>query len=461
MEKDRKKIWSIALGELEVVISKANFQTWFSGTFIFEFKNGILTVGVRSIFIEDYLKKHYIKDIKSAVEKQLSEPIKEIKFKVASELGKDQIKDRKTKVIHNPVDNSDTFSHSGQPVDNSQNKDLKISYAFENFIVGSSNQLANAAARSAAQKPGKNYNPLFIYGDPGLGKTHLAQAIGNFAVSKNPKTKVIYASCETFTNEYINSVRGGKAKEFKDHYRNIDILIIDDIQFLSNKEGTQEEFFHTFNHLHQKNKQIVLTSDCPPKEIKGLEKRLISRFEWGMVADIQPPDFEMRSAILRMKCQENNKQIDDDILEFIAKNITSSIRELEGTLNKLFAHIDLINEKPSLAMAEKVLADSINSSSKRQTISAEKVLKIVQKFYNVPVEDIISTRRNKEVIKPRHVAMYILYNIVGLSFPEVGKTMGGKDHSTVMHGCKAVTKDLGNSKQLKDELEMLKEMIFE
>lgn len=461
MEKNLEKIWSVALGELEVVISKANFQTWFKSTFILDYKKGVFTVGVPSFFIEDYLRKHYIKEIKNALAKQTNDPIDDIKFKVASSTTKLEEPAKIPVVIHTPVDNSGDNSQDEKPVENPENSYLKNSYTFENFIVGSSNQLANAAAQASAQKPGKSYNPLFIYGDPGLGKTHLAQAIGNFAISKKPKTKVVYVSCETFTNDYIDSVRGGKAKEFKDRYRNIDILIVDDVQFLGTKEGTKEEFFHTFNHLHQKNKQIVLTSDRPPKEIKGLEKRLISRFEWGMVADVQSPDYEMRLAILKMKCLEHKKKIDDDILEFIAKNVSSSIRELEGTLNKLFAHIDLINEKPTLSMAEKVLSSTISQSAKRQVVSAEKVLKTIQKFYNVSIDDIVSSRRNKEVIKPRHVAMYILYNIVGLSFPEVGRELGGKDHTTIMHGCKAVNKDMGNSKQFKDEVEMLKEMIFE
>ncbi|MEI8060935.1 MAG: chromosomal replication initiator protein DnaA [Candidatus Berkelbacteria bacterium] len=461
MEKDLQKIWSVALGELEVVISKANFQTWFAGTFILDFKKGVFTVGVPSFFIEDYLRKHYVKEIKNALTKQLKEPIEEIKFKVASTSTKAEKPTDVPVVIHRPVDNSSENTDYEMPVDNKENGYLKNSYTFENFIVGSSNQLANAAAQASAQKPGKSYNPLFIYGDPGLGKTHLAQAIGNYAISQKPKTKVVYVSCETFTNDYIDSVRGGKAKEFKDRYRNIDILIVDDVQFLGNKEGTKEEFFHTFNHLHQKNKQIILTSDRPPKEIKGLEKRLISRFEWGMVADIQLPDYEMRLAILKMKCQEHKKNIDNEILEFIAKNISSSIRELEGTLNKLFAHMDLINEKPSMAVVEKLLSSEVSHSTKRQVVSAEKVLKTIQKFYNISIDDIVSSKRNKEVIKPRHVAMYILYNIVGLSFPEVGRELGGKDHTTIMHGCKAVNKDMGNSKQFKDEVEMLKEMIFE
>ncbi|MFA5158435.1 MAG: chromosomal replication initiator protein DnaA [Patescibacteria group bacterium] len=461
MDKNLEKIWSTALGELEVVISKANFQTWFKSTFILDYKKGVFTIGVPSFFIEDYLKKHYVKEIKNALSKHADEPIEEIKFKVSTK-GKSAEKNSKIPaVIHNPVDNSEVINSRSQPVDKPKNDSLNDDYTFESFIVGSSNQLANAAARAAAQKPGKSYNPLFIYGDPGLGKTHLAQAIGNEALEKKPKTKVLYATCEAFTNEYIDSVRGGRAKDFKDHYRNVDVLIIDDIQFLGNKEGTKEEFFHTFNHLHQKHNQIVLTSDRPPKEIKGLEKRLISRFEWGMVADIQSPNYEMRLAILKDKCAIAGKDINDEILEYIAKNIDSSIRELEGLLNKLFAHIDLIGEPASLATAEKVLSESINRSGKRQIISADKVMKAIEKFYNIEIEDLVSKKRNKEVIKPRQIAMYLLYNIVGMSYPDVGQELGGKDHSTIMYGCKSISKEINSSKQLKDEIELLKETIFE
>ncbi|MCX6810230.1 MAG: chromosomal replication initiator protein DnaA [Candidatus Berkelbacteria bacterium] len=461
MEKDLEKIWQTVLGELEVVLSKPNFTTWFKDTFIYDYKKGIYTIGVRSFFFEDTLKKKFSKEIRAALQKQSIEPIEEIKFKVASLSTKTEKPVDKSVVIHSPVDNSGDYSQGGKPVDNPKNDSLKEYYTFENFIVGASNQLAHAAAQASAKKPGKSYNPLFIYGQPGLGKTHLAQAIGNFALSKNPRIKVLYATCETFTNDFIDAVRSGKAKDFKDRYRNVDILIIDDIQFLGTKEITKEEFFHTFNHLHQKNKQLVLTSDRPPKELKGLEKRLITRFEWGMVADIQAPNYETRLAILKEKCQEHGKIINEEILEFIAKNINDSIRELEGALTKLLAHIDLINEVPSVSMAERILSDNFSRNSKKQIVPIDKVIKAIQKFYNISFDDIVSKRRNKEIIKPRHMTMYILHHIIGMSFPDIGRELGGKDHTTIMHGCKSITKDINNSKQIKDELELLKESIFE
>lgn len=461
MEKDLDKIWQTALGELEVVISKANFQTWFRGTFIDSYKKGVFTVGAPTIFIEDYLKKKYIKEIKNALQKQVDDPIKEIKFRVATRQEKSTKPVENSEVIHRPVDNSSTYPQVDKLVENSKNESLKERHTFENFIVGSGNQLAHAAAKSVADKPGKSYNPLYVYGDSGLGKTHLIQAVGNGVMNKKPRAKVLYVSCETFTNDYIDSVRVGKAKDFKDRYRGVDVLIVDDIQFLGKMDKTQEEFFHTFNHLHQKDKQVVLASDRPPKDIKGLEKRLQTRFEWGMVADIQPPDFETRCAILRSKASERNFVLDEDVISYIANNIKSNIRQLEGALTKLYAYCDVSNETPSLAMAEKILGEIINSDQKRQAVSSEKVLKAVQKFYHVSIEDIVSHKRNQEVIKPRHVAMYLLKNVVNLSFPDIGRELGGKDHSTCMNGNKKIEAEIATKKQVRDEIELLKESIFE
>lgn len=460
MSEDLEKIWQKALGELEVVLSKANFTTWFRGTFILEKKKGIFTIGVPTFFIEDWLSKKYIKEIKTALQKQVGDEISEIRFKVATSPKLDTKKPEKEKVIHSPVDNSEKKIQEEKTVEKVKNDSLNDYYVFSNFVVGTSNQLAHAAAKSVSKKPGKSYNPLFIYGDSGLGKTHLIQAIGHEAITNNPKTKVLYVSCETFINDFIDSVQGGKARDFKNLYRNVDILLIDDIQFLGGKEQTQEEFFHTFNHLHQKNKQVVLTADRIPKEIKGLEKRLITRFEWGMVADIQMPDFETRRAILQSKCQEKEVNIDDDVINYIAENIESNIRELEGALTKVFAFCELTNESPSMSIVEKVLSESVQRGHKRQVISSEKVLKVIEKFYNVSIDDISGKKRNRELIKPRQISMYLLKNMVGLSYPEIGRELGGKDHTTVMYGCKMISKDISSSAKIKDEIELIKEYIL-
>lgn len=460
MPQDLDKIWQKALGELEVVLSKANFTTWFRGTFILEKKKGIFTIGVPTFFIEDWLSKKYIKEIKTALQKQVDDEISEIRFKVATPPKSDAKEPEKEKVIHNPVDNSEKKIQEEKTVEKVKNDSLNDYYVFSNFVVGTSNQLAHAAAKSVSKKPGKSYNPLFIYGDSGLGKTHLIQAIGHEAIINSPKTKVLYVSCETFINDFIDSVQGGKARDFKNLYRNVDILLIDDIQFLGGKEQTQEEFFHTFNHLHQKNKQVVLTADRIPKEIKGLEKRLITRFEWGMVADIQMPDFETRRAILQSKCQEKDINIDDDVINYIAENIESNIRELEGALTKVFAFCELTNESPSMSIVEKVLSESVQRGHKRQVISSEKVLKVIEKFYNVSIDDISGKKRNRELIKPRQISMYLLKNMVGLSYPEIGRELGGKDHTTVMYGCKMISKDISSSAKIKDEIELIKEYIL-
>jgi len=465
MEKDLEKIWFLALGELEVVISKANFQTWFRKTFIYDYKKDVFTIGVPTIFIEDYLKKHYLKEIKNALQKQIGEPIIEIKFKVSSPAKNFVGPVDKLEVIHRPVDNFGSYPQVEKPVDNSikraKNESLNERYIFDNFIVGPSNQLAHAAAKSIVEKPSKTYNPLYIYGDSGLGKTHLLQAVGFGFMERQKKTKVLYVSCETFTNDYIESVRAGKAKEFKDRYRNIDILIVDDIQFLGKMDKTQEEFFHTFNHLHQKNKQVVLASDRPPKAIKGLEKRLQTRFEWGMVVDIQAPDFETRCAILRSKCQERRFPLDEDVITFIARNITSDIRQLEGALTKLSAYCELTKEKTSLAVVEKILAEVVARNQTRRIVSVDKILKAVHKFYQVPVDDLVNKKRNKQITKPRQVAMYLVKTITGLSFPNIGDEFGGRDHTTILYGYKIIKRKVVNSKSMRDEIELLKEMIFE
>ena len=460
MSQELEKIWQKALGELEVVLSKANFTTWFKDTFILERKKGVFTIGVPTFFIEDWLSKKYIKEIKTALQKQVDEEILDVNFRVATKKISTKDSAPEEKVIHRAVDNLQQNKASEKTTEKVKNDSLNNYYVSSNFVVGTSNQLAHAAAKSVSEKPGRNYNPLFIYGDSGLGKTHLIQAIGHQAIEMNPKTKVLYVSCETFINDFIDSVQSGKARDFKNHYRNVDILLIDDIQFLGGKEQTQEEFFHTFNHLHQKNKQVVLTADRTPKEIKGLEKRLITRFEWGMVADIQIPDFETRRAILQSKCEEKKIIISDEVINYIAENVESNIRELEGALTKVFAFCELTNEPPSLATVEKVLSEVVSKGHRKQVISSDKVLKVVEKFYNVSIEDISSKKRNREIIRPRQVSMYLLKNVVGLSYPEIGRELGGRDHTTIIYGCKEISKDLSSSNKIKDEIELLKQYIF-
>lgn len=462
---DLVEIWQNALGELQVALSRANFATWFKNTFIYDFKKGNFTIGVPSIFYEVFLKNHYLKEITKALQNQIGETVVGIKFKIATPSPEQVVIIEKNKIIHRAVnkpeekiyENSQKFSPQSLPKNSTLNED----YKFDNFVVGPSNQVAHAAAKAVSQKPGQSYNPLYIYGDSGLGKTHLMQAIGQSFLEKNPDKIVLYVTSETFINDFINAVQSGsgRAKDFKDRYRNVDILLIDDIQFLAGKETTQDEFFHTFNHLYQNKKQVVLTSDRYPKDINGLEKRLQTRFESGMVADISFPDLETREAILRQKAKNQGKNIDSKVMTFIAQNVQSSIRELEGSLTKIIATCELshkeINEENTVEILKGII------EKKKQIVTPELIIREVHKYYSIPVEDLLGKKRVKEIVVPRQVAMYLLRHEANLSFPDIGKCMGGKDHSTIMHGVKKIEGDVSQNPIIKEDLANLKEKIFQ
>lgn len=456
---DKAKVWQSALGELEISISKANFTTWFKNTFILDYKNGVFTIGVPTFFVEDWLNKKYLNKIINVLSKHADNKNITVKFKVASP-PPDQIFDfGKKEVIHRAVDNQGTNKKRVEKQSLPSNPTLNSYYQFLNYVVGSSNQLAFAAAEAVSKTPGSVYNPLFIYGESGLGKTHLMQAIGNALVQKDEDTRVLYVSSETFVNDFITAVEAGsgKAKDFKNRYRNVDVLLIDDIQFLSGKESTQEEFFHTFNHLHQKNKQVVLTADRVPNAISGLENRLKTRFEGGMVADIQMPDLETREAILRQKAKKNNISITDEVINYIADNIKSSVRELEGALTKIIALCDLKQSEPSLELVNQILGDIIEE--KRSIITPDLIIREASKYYRVPIEDIMSRKRTKDLVLPRQVIMYLLRHEISLSFPEIGREMGGKDHTTIMHGCKKMEKEINKNIRLKNMISEIKNKI--
>lgn len=456
---DLNELWRNILGELQVTLSKANFETWFKNTFIYEAKKDVFTIGVPSFFIEDWLKRKYLKEIQKAFANQTSQANPVIKFKIATPSPEQIITFEKNKLIHKPVDKPEATKEKVVTLQLPKNSTLNDSYVFENFVIGPSNQLAHAAALAVSNKPGARYNPLYIYGDSGLGKTHLMQAVGNEILKKNPETKILYVSTETFINDFIQAVGSGfgKAKDFKNRYRNVDILLIDDIQFLSAKEGTQDEFFHTFNHLHQNKKQVILTSDRTPKDIKGLEDRLKTRFEGGMVCDISKPDLETREAILRQKAKNLDQNIDNEVITYIADNITSSIRELEGALNKVVATCELTDEIPTKEKAAQVLANIIEE--KQSVLTSDLVIREIHKYYRLPVEDLLGPKRHKELVAPRHVTMYLLRHECNMSFPEIGRIMGGKDHSTIMHGCKKIESSISKDFKLKEDLSIIKDRI--
>lgn len=454
---DLTTIWKTALGELEIVVSKPNFSTWFKETFIFQVDRGLVVIGVRNSFAIDWLTKYYKEHILKTLQKLIPDAeLTEIKFKVSPPNSQTNIifELPKTNSEIEEIKINEIISHSDRP----DNPILNSKYSFDKFIVGTHNRLAHAASLAVASEPGKRHNPLFVYGGVGLGKTHLIQAIGNEILAKNPKTQIIYAPCERFANEFIHAIQTKRTEEFKKKYRNVDLLLIDDIQFLSGKEGTQEEFFHTFNALHQTNRQIILTSDRMPQAIPELESRLSSRFIWGMVVDIKSPDLETRAAILKQKCLEKGTKLDDNIIEFLAQTIQNNVRELEGALNRIIAHLELERIEPTLPVIRQILAD--HQSQKGSGLTCSKIFGIITGYYGLSNEEILNSRRTKEVVHPRQVLMYILRHELGYSYPQIGRELAGKDHTTIMHGVLKIEKELIRNAQLQQELADLKDQIY-
>ena len=344
-----------------------------------------------------------------------------------------------------------------QPYGNS-NSTLNPKYTFDSFVVGNNNRFAHAAALAVAESPAASYNPLFIYGGVGLGKTHLMHAIGNEILRRNRNSNILYVTSEKFTNQLINAIKDNKNDQFRNTYRNIDVLLIDDIQFIAGKERIQEEFFHTFNALHESGKQIILSSDRPPKDIQLLEDRLKSRFEWGLIADISNPDYETRLAILRKKAQLDNIIIDDDILANIANRIDSNIRELEGTLNKLIAKASLTNSSITMEMAERAINDIVAQQEK--VISAEFVQETVAKYFNINAKDLKGSKRSNDIAFPRQIAMFLCRNVAQMSLPQIGKDFGKRDHTTVMHACNKIEKEIKENSNTKLIVESVKNILL-
>jgi len=337
---------------------------------------------------------------------------------------------------------------------------LNPRYTFNSFVVGKTNELANAAAMAVAKAPGRTYNPLFIYGGVGLGKTHLMQAIGHRVLESAANKKILYVNCEKFTNDFIKSIQSGTVDDFKRFYRTPDLLLIDDVQFLAGKEGTQEEFFHTFNALHQENKQIVVTSDRPPKAIPALEERLISRFEWGLITDIGTPDFEMRLAILENKCREKNIQLESDVLHYIANNVASNIRELEGALNKILALVEVHKMMPSLDNVKKSLTSWTTNGSKKKAITAKTILTTICDFFDITLTDLVGACREKKLVVPRQIAMYLMREELKSSFPGIGQEMGGRDHTTAMHAYAKISREAENDEKIRQDVSMIKQRLY-
>ena len=440
------KIWDRALGFIEARMGKEVVETWFQPIQLGEISESRVIIIVPNKFFGEWLGRNYKKLIGEAIGSanglQGGKDL-EIVF-IVGEQGN-------LPVAPNPI-------LSGQlPIQGRPRRQLpNPKYTFENFVVGASNQFAHAASLAVAESPAKSYNPFFIYGGVGLGKTHLLNSIGNFVVQKSD-FRIAYVTTEQFTNEVINSIRYDKMIDLRRRYRNIDMLLIDDIQFLAGKERTQEEFFHTFNTLYEARKQIVLSSDRFPKEMPSMEERLRSRFEWGLIADLQPPDVETRIAILRKKSEEEGITIGDEVVQLLAENLKSNIRELEGALIRLGAYATLTGKVITTEMAKTILRDLLGT--KKKFITLEDVQEVVAGRFNVKISELKSKRRTKTLVHPRQIAMFLARELTDSSFPEIGREFGGKDHTTIIHACRQIEKSLGEDATLRTTIESLKDEI--
>ena len=419
-----KNVWADILSQVETKINRHSFYTWFKPTKFLRETDRELTICVPNGLFRDWLTKHYGGVIGEAVA-ELDREGTRIVFVTKDE----EVKTKKTTTPSSSPSNSK--ESSSQP-----SRGLSSRYTFDSFIVGPSNQFAHAASQAVAEAPSRSYNPLFLYGGVGLGKTHLMHAIGQYLKEHSPVLKLTYISSERFMNEMINAVRYDRVLEFRERYRSMDVLLVDDIQFLAGKVGTQTEFFHTFNALHDSQKQIVISSDCPPNEIPTLEERLRSRFEWGLIADIQPPDLETKVAILKRKAEAEAIPLPDDVALYIAGRIKSNVRELEGSLIRLIAYASLTGTEISLSLAEEVLRDLIERED--QTVTIEMVQKFIASYYRLKVTDLKSRNNAKSITLPRQIAMYLSKSLTNASLPQIGKSFGGKHHSTVIHSIRKI-----------------------
>lgn len=447
-EKDRNinSIWSRLIPALEKSLNKPIYEALISSTKPLTVENNKLKVAVPNDVVKDWLSKHCVTLMEQEV-KSFDTEINKVEFVVgAADLFTTPMLERESFQTEKAIIPSNPF--------------LNPRYTFETFVIGHGNRFAHAASLAVAEAPAKAYNPLFLYGGVGLGKTHLMQAIGHHVNNANARSKILYISSETFMNELINSIRDDKTLKFRNKYRNIDVLLVDDIQFLAGKEATQEEFFHTFNALYEAGKQIVLSSDRPPKEIPTLEERLRSRFEWGLTADIQSPDYETRIAILKKKAELSELKLPDEILSYIASKVVSNIRELEGALIRVIAFAGLNTCEITTALIDSVLKDIFSPVKAGQSgLSIDFIKKATAEYYNIRIDDLSAKTRTKEIANARQIAMYLAREITEASLPKIGEEFGGRDHTTVMHACKKIKIDIKKDPNIKEALKNITEKI--
>jgi chromosomal replication initiator protein len=450
---DAKQVWRAALGELQISLSPANFETWLKDTALIEIDDDRYRIAAPNGFARDWLDNRYRTLISQTLARVVGHSV-QVEFVVHDAPGPAPAQTHaQAPVGEDAEDHLPPSSTTGNTVN------LNGRYSFNNFIVGSANRLAHAAALSVAERPGHAYNPLFLYGGVGLGKTHLMHALGNAVATKFPRKRILYATSEKFTNDFINSIREQKMEDFRSRYRRIDVLLIDDIQFIAERERTQEEFFHTFNAVHEAGKQVVLSSDRPPKAITTLEERLRSRFEWGLIADLGPPDLETRIAILRSKAEDQLNLIPADVIEFIARKVVSNVRELEGALNRVVAYASMSGMPINIELASAVLSNVMYNPKKR-SITPQKIVRAVADYYGVNLDQLRSSKRDKAIVVPRQIAMFLIREETDISLLRIGAELGGRDHSTVLHACDKIAKALNDNDEMRREISAVREMIY-
>lgn len=456
---DTGSLWQAVLGEIELGITRGNYVTWFKNTRLLRIKDNIAVVGAPNIFIKQQLERKFNSLITETLAKNGVNPEKvEYKILPASSLHR-KVEDE-TMILSHPGSRTGTVTRSSaitSSLTHTYRQGLNERYTFENFIVGSGNELAYAACQAIAANPGAKYNPLFLYGGVGIGKTHLIQAVGNAVAANRKGAHAVYVSTEQFVQEFLDAIRYKKNTDFAGYYRSADVLIIDDVQFIAGKEKTQEEFFHTFNALHQANKQIIISSDTRPKDIPTLTDRLRSRFEWGMAIDMQAPDFETRCVIIQSKAQGHGIQLPNDVTEHLAGYVQNNIRELEGALNQLIAFCDMRGLAPTLEITVALLG---NQKSRPKHISPRQVVERTARHFHIPLDEILGPKRDKEIVVPRQIAMYILRSELHLSFPKIARELGRKDHTTAIHSVEKIEKEQAFDSDVRAAIADIKERLY-
>ena len=456
-------LWQTVLGEIELTVSRGAYVTWFKNTRLLRYKDGVLVIGVPNVFIKQQMERKYTQMVTEVLIKNGVSPDR-LEFKIHSSITIPKKTEEETIILSSQSEsqNQGTTTTAKQTrgagtLTHNYRQGLNERYTFDNFIVGSGNELAYAACQAIAGSPGTKYNPLFLYGGVGLGKTHLIQAVGNAIIKNNKGAHIVYVSIEQFVQEFLDAIKFKKNTDFAGYYRNADVLIVDDIQFIAGKEKTQEEFFHTFNALHQANKQIIISSDKPPRDIPTLEDRLRSRFAMGMSIDMQIPDFETRCVILQTKANAHNLELAQPVVEYLSNLVQSNIRELEGALNQLLAFCEMRGLQPDLGIATALLG---SAKTRPKHISAKQIIERCAKHFQIPLEEMLGPKRDKDIVVPRQVAMYMLRSELHLSFPKIARELGRKDHTTAIHSVEKIEKEVAYDADIKDAVKEIRERLY-